>query len=195
MRRDELDKGEWSVEQGTTRYKLRRGSTDSGDGMGEQGVCERGARSGREEGERGSAVFIERGRGEEEMAGEGREVARVFKRSSMASMKRGINGGGEIDAMKLLYAEGADTRGGVGRGVWSSAHMAPSAGGAWPLRAWHDLLGAVHGRRAGLLVAGAFLAVRRPSVERAGAAARGRVGDGKRGREREREGQVGPGRL
>jgi hypothetical protein len=46
MRRDELDKGEWSVEQGTARYKLRRGSTDSGDGVGgqesEERVRERG---------------------------------------------------------------------------------------------------------------------------------------------------------
>jgi hypothetical protein len=33
MSRDELDKGEWSVEQGTARYKLRRGSTDSSDGV------------------------------------------------------------------------------------------------------------------------------------------------------------------
>jgi hypothetical protein len=54
MRRDERDKGEWSVEQGTARYKLRRGSTGSGDGVGEQGVCERGASSGREKGERSS---------------------------------------------------------------------------------------------------------------------------------------------
>jgi hypothetical protein len=41
MHRDELDKGEWSVEQGTARYKLRRGSTNSGDGVGEQESEER----------------------------------------------------------------------------------------------------------------------------------------------------------
>jgi hypothetical protein len=44
-----VDEGEWSVEQGTVRYKLRRGSTDGGadcDGVGEQG-CERGRGSSR----------------------------------------------------------------------------------------------------------------------------------------------------
>jgi hypothetical protein len=47
MRRDELDKGEWSVEQGTERCKLRRGSTDSGDGVANSGdsVGEQGVRS------------------------------------------------------------------------------------------------------------------------------------------------------
>jgi hypothetical protein len=95
--RDELDKGEWSVEQRMARYKLRRGSTDFGEVVAEQESEERvrergGARGVREEGS-GCPIYREwEGRG---------EGAGVFKRSSMASMKRGINGGGEMDAMKL----------------------------------------------------------------------------------------------
>jgi hypothetical protein len=57
MRRDELDEQGGLGWQGTARYKLRRGSTDSSDGVGEQESEERvrereGARGGREEGTR-----------------------------------------------------------------------------------------------------------------------------------------------
>ena len=58
MRRDELDKGEWSVEQGTARYKLRRGSTDSDDGVGEQESEERVRERGRELGEEEIGRFV-----------------------------------------------------------------------------------------------------------------------------------------
>jgi hypothetical protein len=61
--------------QGTARYKLRRGSTDSGDGVGEQGVRERergssGRKRARVGRSKGSTDFIGRGRwGERGMAG------------------------------------------------------------------------------------------------------------------------------
>jgi hypothetical protein len=78
------------------RTKLRWGSTDSeadGDGVDEQGVWERGASSGREEGKRSSVVFIERGRGEEETAREGREITEMLQghwwRSSMGGGSNG----------------------------------------------------------------------------------------------------------
>jgi hypothetical protein len=63
-----------SVEKGTTKYKLRRGSTDSGDGVGEQESEERvRERELGEEERKGVAIqFIENGR-------EGKRALGCFK--------------------------------------------------------------------------------------------------------------------
>jgi hypothetical protein len=81
-------------------------SGDSGGGSNSEELeRENGTSSGREE-KRGSRRGFYRGEGGRgKVAGEGREATRSSWWSSMASMKRGINGGGETDTIKLLNTE------------------------------------------------------------------------------------------
>jgi hypothetical protein len=155
--------GNWR-DRRAARTELRRGSTNSGaegHGVDKQGVWERGVSSGREEGERSSVVFVERGRGEEETAEEGREVAGMLQGHWWhSSMGRGNNGGGSNGSIEAPWTQRRNGRTGLRLEATSLSVGLPGtvherrgwAGvGAWTAFGWRAGKGGAARRLVGML--------------------------------------------